>query len=55
MKHHVTLYSPPAPDFGGLNGRFARVWLDFLTDLIGAICVMALPFLLMFIAYGWGL
>lgn len=28
---------------------------DFLGDLLGAICVMALPFLLMFIAYGWGM
>lgn len=27
----------------------------FITDLIGAICVMALPFLLMFVAYGAGL
>jgi hypothetical protein len=27
---------------------------DFLTDLIGAICVMALPFLLLFVAYGAG-
>ena len=27
----------------------------FIEDLLGAICVMALPFLLMFIAYGWGL
>ena len=26
----------------------------FIEDLIGAICVMALPFLLLFIAYGWG-
>jgi len=26
----------------------------FIEDLIGAICIMALPFLLMFIAYGWG-
>ena len=26
----------------------------FIEDLIGAICVLALPFLLMFIAYGWG-
>jgi hypothetical protein len=26
----------------------------FIEDLLGAICVMALPFLLMFIAYGWG-
>lgn len=27
---------------------------DFIEDLIGAICVLALPFLLLFIAYGWG-
>jgi len=27
---------------------------DFLGDLIGAICVMALPFLLLFIGYGLG-
>jgi hypothetical protein len=27
----------------------------FIEDLLGAICVMALPFLLMFIAYGWGM
>ena len=27
----------------------------FIEDLIGAVCVMALPFLLMFIAYGWGM
>ena len=26
----------------------------FIEDLLGAVCVMALPFLLMFIAYGWG-
>jgi hypothetical protein len=28
---------------------------EFLTDLIGAICVLALPFLLLFVAYGAGL
>jgi hypothetical protein len=28
---------------------------NFIEDLLGAICVMALPFLLMFIAYGWGM
>lgn len=28
---------------------------NFIEDLLGAICVMALPFMLMFIAYGWGL
>jgi len=27
----------------------------FIEDLIGAICVMALPFMLLFIAYGWGM
>lgn len=27
---------------------------NFLTDLIGAICVVALPFLLMFVSYGAG-
>jgi hypothetical protein len=27
---------------------------NFIEDLLGAICVMALPFLLMFIAYGAG-
>ena len=27
---------------------------EFIEDLLGAICVMALPFLLLFIAYGWG-
>lgn len=27
---------------------------NFLTDLIGAICVLALPFLLLFAAYGAG-
>jgi hypothetical protein len=26
----------------------------FIEDLIGAACVMALPFLLMFVAYGAG-
>jgi hypothetical protein len=26
----------------------------FIEDLLGAVCVMALPFLLLFIAYGWG-
>lgn len=26
----------------------------FLADLIGAVCVMALPFLCMFVAYGAG-
>lgn len=25
---------------------------EFLTDLLGALCVFALPFLLMFVAYG---
>lgn len=28
---------------------------DFITDLIGAACVLALPFMLLFIAYGWGM
>jgi len=28
---------------------------DFIKDLLGAICVLALPFLLLFIAYGWGM
>ena len=28
---------------------------NFIEDLIGAVCAFALPFLLMFIAYGWGL
>jgi hypothetical protein len=28
---------------------------EFLADLIGAVCVMALPFLLLFIAHGLGL
>jgi len=27
----------------------------FIRDLIGAICILALPFLLLFIAYGWGM
>lgn len=27
----------------------------FLADLIGALCIMALPFLLLFIAHGLGL
>lgn len=27
---------------------------QFLSDLIGAICVLALPFLLLFVAYGAG-
>jgi hypothetical protein len=27
---------------------------NFLTDLIGAICVLALPFMLLFAAYGAG-
>lgn len=27
---------------------------EFLADLIGAVCVMALPFLLLFIAHGGG-
>lgn len=27
----------------------------FIEDLLGAVCVMALPFLLLFIAYGWGM
>ena len=27
---------------------------EFLADLIGAVCVMALPFLLLFIAHGDG-
>jgi len=26
----------------------------FIEDLLGAICVLALPFMLLFIAYGWG-
>lgn len=28
---------------------------DFITNLIGAVCVMALPLLLLFVAYGAGL
>lgn len=28
---------------------------NFIEDLLGAICVMALPFMLLFIAYGWGM
>mgnify|MGYP003624427236 FL=1 len=28
---------------------------DFLKDLVGAICVVALPFILLFLAYGYGL
>lgn len=28
--------------------------MTFLTDLIGAVCVFALPFLLLFAAYGAG-
>lgn len=27
----------------------------FLADLIGALCIMALPFLLLFLAHGLGL
>jgi hypothetical protein len=27
---------------------------NFITDLIGAICVLALPFLLLFVSYGAG-
>ena len=27
---------------------------EFITDLIGAICVLALPALLLFVAYGAG-
>jgi hypothetical protein len=27
---------------------------NFIEDLIGAVCVMALPFVLMFVAYGAG-
>ncbi len=27
---------------------------EFITDLIGAVCILALPFLLLFIAHGWG-
>jgi hypothetical protein len=27
---------------------------EFLTDLLGAVCVFALPFVLMFVAYGAG-
>jgi hypothetical protein len=27
---------------------------DFITDLIGAACVFALPFLLLFVSYGAG-
>jgi hypothetical protein len=27
---------------------------EFLSDLLGAICVLALPFLLLFVAYGAG-
>lgn len=28
--------------------------MTFLTDLIGAVCVFALPFLLLFVSYGAG-
>ena len=28
--------------------------MTFLTDLIGALCVFALPFLLLFVSYGAG-
>lgn len=28
--------------------------MTFLTDLIGALCVFALPFLLLFVAHGAG-
>ena len=28
---------------------------EFITDLIGAVCILALPFMLLFIAYGWGM
>jgi hypothetical protein len=28
--------------------------MTFLTDLIGAVCVFALPFLLLFVAHGAG-
>jgi len=27
----------------------------FIEDLLGAFCVLALPFMLLFIAYGWGM
>jgi len=27
---------------------------EFIEDLLGAVCVFALPFVLMFVAYGWG-
>jgi len=27
----------------------------FIEDLLGAVCVLALPFMLLFIAYGWGM
>lgn len=45
MKHHAHIYSPAAPDFGGFNGRFARVWANYHaapSTRLGASAVMAL-------------
>jgi hypothetical protein len=45
MKHPVHIYSPAAPDFGGFNGRFARVWVTYHaapSTRFGASAVMVL-------------
>ena len=42
MKHHVHLYSPPAPDFGGLNGRFANLYVCAPASRVGASLTIAL-------------
>jgi hypothetical protein len=57
MKHPVHLYSPPAPDFGGLDGRFARVWLVYHTapaSRLGAALTIALGALAGLVA-AWGM
>lgn len=53
----TTIYSPPAPDFGGLNGRFARVWLAYHAapaSRLGASLTIALAALAGLVA-AWGM
>jgi len=42
MKHPVHLYSPPAPDFGGLDGRFANLYARAPASRVGASLTIAL-------------
>jgi len=45
MKHHAHLYSPPAPDFGGFNGRFGALFAAYHaapSSRLGAFLTIAL-------------